>query len=72
MSARYFHSTPYGVPCAVVTYRWRPSGEAATPCGPSGSASMTPTWLVRTTCTPSGPSTTSASWSADSLTTAAR
>jgi hypothetical protein len=47
-----FHSEPYGVPCATVTYQKRPSGDTVTLCGPSISEGMTPTgttFTVRST-----------------------
>src|SRR5216684_6189458 len=42
-STAIFQSDPNGVPCAIVTYQYRPSGETVTLCGPSMSEGMMPT-----------------------------
>src|SRR4029453_12865724 len=44
----YFHTAPYGVPCAMETYQNRPSGDTATLCGPLSSFAMSFTEISRT------------------------
>src|SRR6266498_4712234 len=46
--AAIFQRLPYGVPWAIVTYQYFPSGETVTLCGPSMSTGMTPTGTTRT------------------------
>src|SRR5207245_10355756 len=50
-STAIFHSVPYGVPCAMVTYQYFPSGEMVTLCGPRseerrvGNTTSTEKWV---------------------------
>ena len=62
-------TVPQGIPWAIDTYQWRPSGETRTPCGPSISFGRIPTGMRRTSSPPSGPKRTRSTVSSDSAAT---
>ena len=62
----YFHTEPNGCPCASETKYVLPSGDMATPCGPSMSFGMRPVGSVRSSVSPCGPKRTTEMTSAAS------
>jgi hypothetical protein len=72
LAASNFQRYPKGWPWPVVTNTLRPSGDTATPCGPSGSVGMRPTGNSRSTLAPLAPNRTRAMRSTASAATKTR